>query len=261
MNSEQPILVSEISETISSIRLNRPERSNAFSLELLRSLSVQLEKINAEPAKRFVILQGSGKSFCGGLDMAEASESRELAYEMSALVSEILVRIRKTDRVMIGLAQGPAYGGGGAILAACDFVLAGESFRIAFPEVHRGLEPALLFPLLRRKLSRTALSRMILSGEPIGPEEAKEYGLVSEIIEGSERDLYFNGIVLVKKLARAEPHALACAKRMIYEQFEGAEFEAEMQLALESHFKSWCSPAASEGVKAFLGKRPGNWSV
>lgn len=241
--------------------MNRPERSNAFSLALLRELWHRLDDIGGDSEVRILILQAEGKNFCGGLDLAEAAESDEKARIMPKLVVEILAKIRKTPQIVVAAVQGAARAGGGALVAACDLVVASENFNIAFPEVHRGLEPVLLFPLLRRKLSVSALNELLLTAQPIDAVRARQLGLVHHVVDdGRQRDA---ALELAEKILDADADSLRTAKELIYvheTQLGGCSLEDEFARSYENHVTSWFSASGQEGVAAFLEKRKPNFN-
>lgn len=239
-----------------SLTLNRPECSNALSLELLEQFSRHLDNIKTDSCCRTVFLKAKGKNFCGGLDLREAASSDGKARLMPKLVVEILAKLRQLPQIVVTIAQGAARAGGGALVAASDLVIATKDFNIAFPEVQRGLEPILLFPLLRRKLSASALSELLLTGESINADRALQLGLVHQIADdGWERDLageYFYSLL------NADWNAVRTAKELILVQetmAAGCSLEKEFAQSLESHLASWFSPSGREGVAAFLEKR------
>ena len=251
-----PIRFFQVSDESVVLTLNRPERSNALSLELLERFSEHIDEIKANSKLRVVFLKAEGKNFCGGLDLKEAAESEAKARRMPALVVEILSKLRKLPQIVVTVAQGAARAGGGALIAASDLVIVTKNFDIAFPEVRRGLEPILLFPLLRRKLSSSALSELLLTGNSVNAERAKQLGLVHKIVDdGREKDItheFFHSIL------NADMNAVRTSKELILVHeisTAGCSLEEEFARSLENHLVSWFSPSGREGVAAFLEKR------
>lgn len=256
-----PIRFDTISPEIARLTLARPERSNAFSLELLRQFSRRLDEIRTDERVRVLLIQAEGKNFCGGLDLAEASRSGEKARQMPTLVVEVLAKLRRLPQVVLAAAQGAARAGGGALVAVSDLVVAAENFNIAFPEVRRGLEPILLFPLLRRKLSVSALSELLLTGEALSSHRARQLGLVHRIVpDGEEKNAAEEWAT---KILEGDAAALRTAKELILVQESasaGCSLEEEFRQSLENHLASWHSPSGREGVAAFLEKRTSNFN-
>ena len=275
----QLITLTEYSREIVTLTLNRPERCNAFSYELLEQFSDTLNRIERDQQCRIVILRGAGKMFCTGLDLAEAMENtsvelirkakadehfwlEELPFKMASFVSFILIQLRRMPQIIVCAPHGFACGGGGGLVAASDLVVAADDFKIMFPELKRGLKPMLLFPLLRRKLSDAALRQMILTGMPIDAQQAKEFGLVHYIVKPESLDEM--ALFLAKEVCAGEPETVQFAKKMLQSPENDGDFELfkeEMLAAIEQHTRSWYTVAAKEGVAAFLEKRVPNWDV
>lgn len=243
-------------DDFASLTLNRPERSNALSLDLLERFTGVLDEIKANSKLRTVLLKAEGRNFCGGLDLKEAADSDENARKMPKLVADILVKIRTLPQIVVTLARGAARAGGGAIIAASDLVVATKDFNIAFPEVRRGLEPMLLFPLLRRKLSCSALSELLLTGNAIDASRSLQLGLVHHVAEnGCEDDIVGK---LIEKIHCTDRNAVWTAKELILVHettAAGCSLENEFAQSLENHLASWFSLSGREGVAAFLEKR------
>ena len=148
-----PVLITKIDTQIVTLTLNRPERCNAFSEEMLTLLLERLAEIAADPGCLVVLLQGAGKAFCSGLDLAEAMQENmksgtvSLPHRPATMVADVLIQLRRMPQIVIASVHGSAFGGGGALVAASDLVVAADGFKMGFPEVRRGLEPALLIPL------------------------------------------------------------------------------------------------------------------
>lgn len=259
------VCLERLASEIVQLTLNRPDRSNAFSLELLRHFSAALDEIRDDSQCRILILNAEGKNFCGGLDLREAAVETNSAADATAdaagrimpgLVVDILVKLRRLPQTVIAAVHGAARGGGAALVVASDLVVASEDFNLAFPEIHRGLEPILLFPLLRRKLSGSALSELLLTGQAIDAARARQIGIVHRIVENDrEHEAARN---LADDLCQADPNSLRTAKELILvneNAAAGCSLEDEFAQSLESHVASWFSASGQEGVRAFLEKR------
>ncbi len=244
-----------VSASVVRLTLHRPDRCNALSLGLLRSLAEQLESLQSDSSVRVLLLDAEGNNFCGGLDFQEAVQSDDVRL-LSALVAGILVRLRSLPQIVVAAPRGAARAGGAALLAASDIVVAADDLNIAFPEVRRGLEPVLLFPLLRRKLGDSALRDLLFTGLPVSAIRAQQIGLVQRIVPlGSERS---EAESLAFEICRGETAAVRTAKELLLAHdttLYGCSLEDELNLALEAHIKSWHSAAAQRGVAAFLEKR------
>lgn len=251
-----PVLNREIvAPSVVRLTLCRPERSNAFSLELLQRLSKELDTLSSDRTFRVLILAAAGKNFCGGLDFLEATRSDNDVRRMSTFVIEILAKLRRIPQIVVAAAHGAARAGGAALIVASDLVIAADNLSLGFPEVRRGLEPMLLFPLLRRKLTGTALREFLLTGLPVDAEQARRFGLVHRIVPPGEEARQAE--ILAEEVLRGESGAVRTAKEIVlaHETALFGPLEDEFVLALESHLASWRSPTAKHGVAAFLEKR------
>ncbi len=159
------ILVEPLERGIVSVTLNRPDRRNALSIDLLEQLCAEIEQLANDPAQRVVILRGAGPVFSAGLDLQEAADS-SLVERSAAAVSRALNLLRTSPLIMIAAVQGGAFAGGAGLMAACDIVIAAADAKIGFPEARRGLLPALICDVLiaqgpRRRSPRAVPRRRI----------------------------------------------------------------------------------------------------
>src|ERR1043165_8769822 len=131
------VLIEKQTPQITVLTLNRPERRNALTIELMNDLAAAIETAGADPTQRIAILRGAGKAFCTGLDLGEAlkHEPRETAEN----VAKLLLSLAETRLVTIAMVHGAAVAGGAGVMSACDFVIASDHTKIGYPEVRRGL--------------------------------------------------------------------------------------------------------------------------
>ena len=180
----EPILrVEPIRAGVQALVLNRPERRNALTIALMKQIYETIEHFSADPAHRVILLRGEGPVFCAGLDLRETS-NLETAEHGSEWVGRLLSSLRSTPLVTICEAHGAAMAGGAGLLAACDFAVAADDLRIGFPEVRRGLVPALVSTILRDKLRDGDLRELFLLAEPIGDSACSHDGSSSSYRPG-----------------------------------------------------------------------------
>src|SRR3954449_4981017 len=175
------VLVEKQSPQISIITLNRPERRNALTIELMTELTAAIATPGADPSQRILILRGAGKAFCTGLDLEEAAIT-EKAHASAEMVGRMLLALANTRLVTIAAVHGAAVAGGAGIMSACDFVIAAERTKIGYPEVRRGLVPGLVMTFLRRQVGERNMRELLFSGESIDAARAKEIGLVNRVV-------------------------------------------------------------------------------
>jgi methylglutaconyl-CoA hydratase len=250
------VLVEKQSPQISVFTLNRPERRNALTIELMTELTTAIEAASADPNQRVAILRGAGKAFCTGLDLEEAAVT-EKAHASAATVGSMLLALANTRLVTIAIVHGAAVAGGAGIMSACDFVIAAERTKIGYPEVRRGLVPGLVMTFLRRQLRERDLRELVFAGELIEAERAREIGLVNRVVPASELDNEAEKITA--SVLQGAPGAIANSKRLIQELWSSSVKE-DVDCALRYHLEARESAESKEGIKAFLEKRPPKWA-
>ncbi|MDO5581369.1 MAG: enoyl-CoA hydratase/isomerase family protein [Planctomycetia bacterium] len=255
-----PVIRRDLSEDLVLLELNRPDRCNCFSSNMLDLFLKDLEDLKKEEKVRVVLIRGKGKAFCSGMDLKEAMEmekdgSAPKGFSMSKKVHKVLAGICQLPQIVIAAANGPAFGGGGGLVSVCDYIIASSRFGIGFTELKLGLDPTLLYPFLKRRIRRSDLASLLYFGSPINANRAKEIGLIQEIVP--EDDLEDRMMEVARQVLEKEPGALRFAKRLIGTDLlpDGNELED----AWKRHCDSWITPAAQEGIQAFLEKRVPHW--
>jgi len=249
------VLVEKQTPQITLVTLNRPERRNALTIELMSDLSSAIESTAADPKQRILILRGAGKAFCTGLDLQEAAEGAK-AHASAEMVARMLLALADTRLITIATVHGAAVAGGAGIMSACDFVVAAERTKIGYPEVRRGLVASLVMTFLRRQLRERDLRELLLASELINAERAYEIGLVNRIVPVGELENEAQKIATF--ILQGAPSAITNSKRLI-EELWSTSVQEDIELALRHHLEARESTEAKEGIAAFLEKRPPNW--
>ncbi len=249
------ILVEKQSPQISVVTLNRPERRNALTIELMTELTEAIEKAAADEIQRVLILRGAGSAFCTGLDLNEAAEMHK-AHASAEMVAKTLITLSQTRLITIAMVHGAAVAGGAGIMSACDFVIAAERTKIGYPEVRRGLLAGLVMTFLRRQLRERDLRELLLTSELIDAKRAQEIGLVNRVVPPNELENAAQQIAVA--ILQGAPGAIANSKRLIEELWSSSVAE-DVALALRHHMEARESDEAKEGIAAFLEKRPPKW--
>src|SRR5204863_8545011 len=175
------VLIEKQSPQITVVTLNRPQRRNSLTIELLNELVASIKVASDQADERVLILRGSGAAFCTGLDLKEAADQTK-AHQTAEMVAKTLVTLAETRLVTIAAVHGAAVAGGAGIMSACDFVVAAEGTKIGYPEVRRGLVPGLVMTFLRRQIGERNMCELLLGSELIAAERAKEIGLVNRVV-------------------------------------------------------------------------------
>ena len=249
------VLIEKQSPQITVITLNRPERRNALTVELLTELCAAIKVASDEPQKRVVILCGAGAAFCTGLDLKEAADQTK-AHATAEMVAKTLIAISQTHLVTIAAVHGAAVAGGAGIMSACDFVVAAERTKIGYPEVRRGLVAGLVMTLLRRQVGERNMRELLLGSELIEVERAKAIGLVNRVV--ARNDLMTEALKFADSVLQGAPSAVAQTKRLIDELW-WRSVKDDVDLALKYHMEARESSEAREGIAAFNEKRKPNW--
>src|SRR6201997_2434117 len=175
------VLVEKQTPQITVVTLNRPERRNSLTIQLLNELIAAIKVASDEAHERVLILRGAGAAFCTGLDLKEAADQTK-AHATAEMVAKTLITISQTRLVTIAAVHGAAVAGGAGIMSACDFVVAAERTKIGYPEARRGLVAGLVMTFLRRQVGERNMRELLLGSELIGAERAKEIGLVNRVV-------------------------------------------------------------------------------
>jgi len=249
------VLIEKQSPQTTVLTLNRPERRNALTIELLTELCAAIKVASDEPQKRVVILRGAGAAFCTGLDLKEAADQSK-AHATAEMVANTLIAISQTHLLTIAAVHGAAVAGGAGIMSACDFVVAAERTKIGYPEVRRGLVAGLVMTFLRRQVGERNMRELLLGSELIEVERAKAIGLVNRVV--ARNDLMTEALKFAESALQGAPGAVAQTKRLIDELW-WRSVKDDVDLALKYHMEARESGEAREGIAAFNEKRKPNW--
>ncbi len=249
------VLIEKQSPQITVVTLNRSERRNSLTIELLNELIAAIRVASDEPRERVLILRGAGAAFCTGLDLKEAADLKK-AQMTAELVAKTLITLAETRLVTIAAVHGAAVAGGAGIMSACDFVVAAEKTKIGYPEVRRGLVAGLVMIFLRRQVGERNMRELVLGGELIDAERAREIGLVNRVVAPDQ--LLYEAQRFADSVLQGAPNALAQTKRLI-EELWSTSVKEDVDLALKHHMQARESAEAREGIAAFNEKRPPNW--
>jgi methylglutaconyl-CoA hydratase len=250
------VLIEKQSPQITLVTLNRPERRNSLTIELLSELISAIKVASDQADERVLILRGAGAAFCTGLDLKEAADQKK-AHATAEMVAKTLVTLAETRLVTIAAVHGAAVAGGAGIMSACDFVVAAEKTKIGYPEVRRGLVAGLVMTFLRRQIGERDMRELVLGGELIDAQRAREIGLVNRVVAPDQ--LMTEAQKFADSILQGAPNAIAQTKRLI-EELWSTSVKEDVDLALKHHLQARESEEAREGIAAFNEKRRPNWS-
>jgi methylglutaconyl-CoA hydratase len=252
-------LLLDISGKVAHITLNRPDKRNAISAQMIADLQSALDAIEKSHA-RVAILTGAGKAFCAGMDLemlaAIAKQSPAENQEDSRRIAKMLRRIWSFPRPLIAAVNGAAYAGGCGIATLCDFTLASSEAKFGYTEVKIGFLPAIVSVFLTRQIGEKRSRDLLLTGRIIDATEAREYGLVTEVFP-AER-LMDAAQELADTLIAASPSSLSRAKRLLVSAVANS-VDADLERAILENARIRCTPDFKEGITSFLEKRKPVW--
>jgi len=252
-----PLVIQEFeSNAIAVVSLNRVEKRNAMNMEVFRELCRVIETTENQPGVRVMILRGMGPVFCSGLDLNEAADP-ELVQQSAKLLATTLRRVWDSTLVTIAAVHGAAIAGGAGLAAACDFVLSEEGTRWAFPEVRRGLVPALIGAVLVKQANRRLLLDWLLTGRLVGVRELEHAGIINRIVPHSQ--VMPAALELARSLLAGAPGVQRSTKRLL-DELSGQPLAELIDHALADHLESRSSGEAREGVRAYFEKREPGWA-
>src|ERR1700719_4709083 len=241
------VLIEKQSPQITVVTLNRPDRRNSLTIELLNELIAAVKVASDQANERVLILRGAGAAFCTGLDLKEAADQTK-AHATAEMVAKTLITLAETRLVTIAAVHGAAVAGGAGIMSACDFVVAAEKTKIGYPEVRRGLVAGLVMTFLRRQIGERDLRELVLGSELIDAERAREIGLVNRVV--ARDDVMSEAQKFADSVLQGAPDALAQTKRLI-EELWSSSVKEDVDLALKYHLQARESEEAREGIAAF----------
>src|SRR5256885_1814881 len=252
-------LLLEISGSLATITLNRPEKRNAISTQMMAELQTALDEIEKTHA-RVGIITGAGKAFCAGMDLdmlaAIAKQSPAENQEDSRRIGKLFRRIWSFPRPLIGAINGAAYAGGCGIATLCDFTIAVPEAKFGYTEVKIGFLPAIVSVFLTRQIGDKRSRDLLLTGRIIEAAEAKEFGMVTEVVPGER--LLERAQELAEDLIAASPSSLTRAKHLLTSA-AAASVDHDLERAILENARIRCTPDFKEGVASFLEKRKPVW--
>lgn len=249
----------EFKDQVATITLDRPEKRNAISPQMIQELMAALGEIERSPA-RVAMVTGAGKAFCAGMDLealkAFPSQSPAEVVEDARRIAALFRRLYFFPRPLIAAVNGAAVAGGCAIATFADFTLAVPEAKFGYTEVRIGFMPAIISTFVVRQVGEKRARDLLLTGRIFEAEEAYRLGLVNEIVP-SDR-LMQRAHELAASLIELSPTSLAFTKRLL-RKFVEAEIARDLDLAVEESSHIRATADFREGLSAFLEKRKPVW--
>ena len=252
----------ERADKVATVRLNRPDKHNAFDETLIADLTQAFRHLAGDAAARVVVLAGNGPSFSAGADLDWMKRMSMLGREEnerdSLLLADLMAAIDRCPKPVVGLIEGPAFGGGVGLVACCDIAIATTKASFCLSETRLGLIPAVISPYVAAAIGPRACRRYFLTAEKFDAATAERLGLVHHVVAPEElaeaRD------EILGHLLKGGPAALAAAKDLIQRVSNAKIDEALRRDTAWRIADARASAEGKEGIAAFLEKRKPNWS-
>ena len=257
---ERPFVRREQDERgLVTLTLDRPDAFNALSAGMLAAMQAELDAVAADESARVVLLAATGRAFSAGHDLKEMRAEPSLAFyeQLFAQCARVMLTIQRLPVPVIAKVQGIATAAGCQLVAACDLAVASRAARFAVSGVNLGLFCSSPSVALSRNLGRKAAFEMLVTGEFISAEQAREKGLVNRVAEPDALDAEVE--TLVAAIIAKPRVAISMGKDLFYRQLESG-VEAAYEQAGTTMACNMMDEAALEGVQAFIDKRPPAWA-
>ncbi len=258
----EPLVKTQIHGHTATITLNRPQKRNALSRELLAELHQALDDLHRERAVRGVIVTGAGAAFCAGMDLGEMLATTEQDnpqaqwHADSLLYYELIEKMLRFPKPLVAAVNGPAVAGGAGLVMACDLVVAVESASFGFPEPRRGIVAGMVAPLLAFRIGGARAALLLLTARVIEAQQAHHFGLYQEIVPDAV--IWARSHELVGEVAESAPEAMQMTKRLLNETV-GEQLLSQLAAGAAMSAASRTTEAAAEGLAAFKEKREPKW--
>jgi methylglutaconyl-CoA hydratase len=271
-----PYCTLRLEADLATVTLNRPDKRNAISPEMIEELLAALAEVENSQA-RVLILTGAGKAFCAGMDLEALKVLAEecthslleskgpqdaLAHSSEAHIADsrrtanLFRRIYSFPKPVIAAVNGPAIAGGCGIATLCDYTLAVPEAKFGYTEVRIGFIPALVSVFLIRQVGEKRARDLLLSGRLVDAQEARQMGLVTEVVPPGK--LMERARELAGALLEVSPTSLVYTKRLLRESNE-KELDRELEMAIYENARIRSTADFREGLSAFLEKRKPHW--
>lgn len=251
----------ETKDRIGFITLNRPEKRNALNDQVVSELKEIFNKASEDDAAKVIVLRANGKAFCAGADLAYLQQLQNNSYDENLADSnhlkELFLQIYTLKKVVIAQIEGHAIAGGCGLATVCDFAFTVPEAKFGYTEVRIGFIPAIVKVFLLRKIGEMRAKKLLLTGELVDAEEARELQLVNEVVPKEKiKDHVFEFCQML--ITQNSGQSMAFTKQMIA-KVQGLDLEEGLQYAAEMNAKARASEDCKKGIASFLNKESIDW--
>jgi len=258
MNKVDSTVISKSESGISRVIINDPASYNALSSKTLKSLINIFKNLNNDDKTKVIIIEGSGKGFSAGHDLKEVrSLKKKSKYnKLFNLCSKLMLEIVEGRKPVIAKVHGAAFAAGCQLVASCDLAISSDDSIFATPGVNIGLFCSTPMVAVSRKVGRKKMMKMLLTGDSINAEYAKEIGLINDYYPKSELEI--EALKLAKKISSKSNLTIKIGKKAFYKQLE-MPLKKAYKYTSKVMTENMMSFDAKEGISAFIEKRSPSW--
>ena len=251
----------ENSDRVGVITLNRPEKRNALSSDLISELKVAFERYENDNRVNVIVLKANGPSFCAGADIADLQKLQKNSFEENLADSnhlkELFLTIYTLKKVVIAQVQGHALAGGCGLVTVCDFAFSAPGATFGFPEVKIGFIPAIVMIFLLRKVGEAKAKHLLISGNTFSAERARETGLVYEIVDSNS--LESRVMDFAKKLIESNSSQAMMLTKQMLTKLQAMSLLESLSVAADMNARARETNDFKRGIEAFLNKEKPLW--
>lgn len=254
----RPYVLAQTRGGVRTLTMNRGERFNALSREMLAALEAAIDETGADASVRAVVIAGEGKGFCAGHDLKELRAHDDPAWhrELFDACSRVMTKLTQLPQPTIARVHGIATAAGCQLVSMCDLAVAANEARFALPGINVGVFCSTPAVGVGRNVARKRVMEMLVTGDPIDAATALEWGLVNRVVQAGDLDAavaFFTDRIVARSAS-----VMALGKRAFYAQIDHA-LGAAYASTSEAMTCNLADPDSAEGIDAFLGKRPARW--
>lgn len=247
---------------VCTLTLNRPDKHNAMSGQMLQELTLAAKRLATDETVRVVVLTGAGKSFCAGGDLGWMRQQMDADAETrgreARVLAKMLMALNTLPKPVIGALQGNAFGGGVGMASVCDVAIGADHLKMGLTETKLGLIPATIGPYVIARMGEAKARRVFMSARLFGADEAVELGLLAKAVPADQ--LAEAVEAEVAPYLNCAPGAVAAAKQLARDLGPRLD-DAVIDHTIEALVERWEGEEAREGISAFFEKRKPGWQV
>ncbi|WP_025272402.1 enoyl-CoA hydratase-related protein [Haloglycomyces albus] len=253
MESNDALIISKTDRGVTTVTLNQPARRNALSRELIGELTTAFQELGKDDATRVIVLTHAGPVFCAGADLKQSAAATDTGQLPAAALPALFLAMDDNPKPVVVATRGGVRGGGMGLIAAADITVSTDDVQLAFSEVKLGVVPAVIAPVVARRVNPAQMRRLFLTGETFSGLEAVDHGIIDIATSGEA----FDGAIdtQVNRLLEGGPEAQSGIKKITRDP----DLSTDLARAAETTARYFLSDEGKEGVKAFGDKRQPRW--